>query len=268
MEDELKRSNTGRTVWKALLSVTTAMVVFAGCGPTSQHSHTLPERRPCDELQEVQKEYEQIKSDPETDEDDLRSLRYTLHKLRIDCEQYNERVKRYRSEFDLTEEDAKERAASGGSVIDRTPVRPASLLGHGTVPRDAIYAEILGQSFGLTVNYEHKLFDIQPHNLALRGGFGGFLFWVSIPVSINYLFGYNHKLELAAGWLYMSGDLGSREWGGEFSHHGATGFAGYRYESSGGGTLFRAGFVLFGWNARSGDFSAGIFPGISLGYAW
>jgi len=148
---------------------------------------------------------------------------------------------------------------------ESAPFCSRSSLGHRPVARDAVYVEFVGQSHGITVNLEHKLFDTQPHNMSLRAGIGGFLFWLSTPVSVSYLFGGDHKLEIGTGWLYMSSNMFDG-----FINRYVTGFAGYRYENARSGFLFRAGVTPFySYSDTDGsDNEIHISAGISVGYTF
>lgn len=148
--------------------------------------------------------------------------------------------------------------------------------GHRAVRRDAFFFELAGQSHGLTVNYERKMFDTEPHNLSLRIGWG--IGW-SIPLTASYLLGLDHKLELSVGWLYQLGTktytrpvfMGSvsekpdEKWNSKY----VSGFIGYRYENGRGSFLFRAGFTPLYRYSATHDVKEFIgTAGISIGWAF
>ncbi|MBN1446483.1 MAG: hypothetical protein JXA28_01030 [Bacteroidetes bacterium] len=146
--------------------------------------------------------------------------------------------------------------------------------GHRAVRRDAFFFELAGQSRGLTVNYERKMFDTEPHNLSLRVGWG--IGW-SIPLTASYLLGRDHKLELSAGWLYQ---LGTKTYGSIFptvsekpdekwNSKYVSGFIGYRYENGRGSFLFRAGYTpLYRYSGTHDDKEFISTVGISIGWAF
>ena len=157
--------------------------------------------------------------------------------------------------------------------FSHAPAAPAPSTGYGPVCEEAMYLEIAGQSAGITLNFEHKYFKSQPHNLALRLGIGGFLFRLCVPVSLSYLLGHDHMLEIGTGGLYVTGetvDLFSGKTQGTYSDLYVTGFAGYRYEQERGGFLFRAGvtpLILLSTTSKVDDHFS-LSAGLSFGYAF
>lgn len=121
--------------------------------------------------------------------------------------------------------------------------------------RNAIFAELLGQSVGLGVYYERMLGE----NFAARAGISTLIIGYGIPLGVSYLSSGNHKFELGGGVTYL--DI--TDWASV--HRGLVGSAniGYRYQREQSGFMMRAAYTpLFG---REGVVS---FVGISLGRAF
>jgi hypothetical protein len=108
----------------------------------------------------------------------------------------------------------------------------------------------------LSVNYDRRFFK-KLNGLGFAAGLGywsetdftGPSSFISVPVSINYLFGRKtHFLELAAGTTFVSAK--GTDWFGESSSE--SGFVhhinlGYRHQPATGGFFFRGGYSpLFG----------------------
>ncbi len=129
---------------------------------------------------------------------------------------------------------------------------------------NGLYVEVFGQGYFPTANYERLLIISTPHNVALRVGVGvwiglggsGFVF----PLSASYLLGSNHKVEVGAGIVFVSGNSEDELAAGAFSA-----LIGYRYQPIDGGFIFRIGFTPL----VDTDFDF-ILPwgGLSLGYAF
>lgn len=118
--------------------------------------------------------------------------------------------------------------------------------------RNAVFAELLGQSVGLGVYYERMLDD----NFAARAGVATLGVGYGIPLGVSYLSPGNHKFEIGGGATYLEVT--------DFFvvHRGLIGTAniGYRYQREQSGFMMRAAYTpLFG---REGVVS---FVGISLG---
>lgn len=81
---------------------------------------------------------------------------------------------------------------------------------------NAIYAELLGQGLGITVNYERLLLNTTPINLSIRAGVGVFSFGISggfsAPLTASLSVGRKHKIEIGAGLVAATGEdyLGDR----------------------------------------------------------
>ena len=121
--------------------------------------------------------------------------------------------------------------------------------------RNAIFAELLGQSVGLGVYYERMVSE----NFAARAGVSTLIIGYGIPLGVSYLTSGNHKFELGGGVTYL--DI--TDWIGV--HRGLVGTAniGYRYQREQPGFMMRAAYTpLFG---REGIVS---YVGISLGRAF
>jgi len=117
---------------------------------------------------------------------------------------------------------------------------------------------MLGQGGGLTINYDRLLcpHNFHKQNLAVRAGIGITLYAFTVPITLSYLIGIKHKVEVGVGMLYGEG-------GGEISTKEIfpTACIGYRYQNPKAGLIFRMGFTpLF-------DPNEGIFPygGMSIG---
>jgi hypothetical protein len=126
---------------------------------------------------------------------------------------------------------------------------------------NAVYVEFLGQSFAfLSFNYDRLLFRSNPddNNIALRCGIGIGLPWYSIPVTVSYLSGRKHKLELGAGLVYAEGGFDVHE-----KSIIPTALIGYRFQKFQGGFVFRIGITPFYKDER-----IRLLAGLSLGYAF
>jgi hypothetical protein len=121
--------------------------------------------------------------------------------------------------------------------------------------RNAVFAELLGQSVGLGVYYERMVSD----NFAARAGVSTLIVGYGIPLGVSYLSSGNHKFELGGGVTHLE----ITDWVG--MHRGLVGSAniGYRYQREQPGFMMRAAYTpLFG---REGVVS---LVGISLGRAF
>jgi hypothetical protein len=126
---------------------------------------------------------------------------------------------------------------------------------------NAVYVEFLGQSFAfLSFNYDRLLFKSNPdnYNIAVRCGIGIGLPWYSIPVTVSYLSGRKHKLELGAGLVYAEGGFDVHE-----KSIIPTALIGYRFQKYQGGFVFRIGITPF-----FKDEKIRLLGGLSLGYAF
>lgn len=131
---------------------------------------------------------------------------------------------------------------------------------------NAVYAEALGNGVYYSVNYDRMLND----RLSVRVGVmaaGS----VGAPIMMNYLLGFgSHHLEVGLGVVFLtSADVASS---GLHLHQDdlsttmATCTFGYRYQSPGGGYVFRAGFTpLFSF---SFDRNGLPWAGASFGYSF
>ena len=121
--------------------------------------------------------------------------------------------------------------------------------------RNAIFAELLGQSIGLGVYYERMVSE----HFAARAGVSTLIIGYGIPLGVSYLSSGSNKFELGGGATYL--DI--TDWVGV--HRGLVGTAniGYRYQREPAGFMMRAAYTpLFG---REGIVS---FIGISVGRAF
>ena len=126
---------------------------------------------------------------------------------------------------------------------------------------NAVYVEFLDQSFSfLSLNYDRLLFRSNPdnYNIAIRCGIGIGLPWYSIPVTVSYLSGGKHKLELGAGLVYAEGGFDVHE-----KSIIPTALIGYRFQKHQGGLIFRIGITPFYEDRR-----IRLLGGLSLGYAF
>lgn len=141
--------------------------------------------------------------------------------------------------------------------------------------KNAAYVELLGNGLFYTVNYE-RFFGPE---LSARGGL--MVFSVSetengtetsgtvnvVPLTANYFLGDSHRLELGAGPVLFRLSASVDTPGLSDSDSGVAFFGtatvGYRYQSPGGGFLFRIGLTPI----ISGD---GVAPwgGLSVGWAF
>lgn len=142
--------------------------------------------------------------------------------------------------------------------------------------KNAVYLELLGNGGLYSLNYERAfsqkfLVRVGFASWSSSQDFGGEKSITTIPVMFNSLFGTgNHKIEGGAGFM-----LGSEKHSGnevwpksKETIFALTGVAGYRYQKSTGGLLFRAGltpFLNIG-DAEYPDFN--ISAGGSIGYAF
>ncbi len=144
--------------------------------------------------------------------------------------------------------------------------------------KNAVYLELAGNGGLYSVNYERAFSP----KFMLRAGFASWssteLFGEStittIPVMVNTLFGTgNHRIEGGLGLV-----LGTEKYKGDGSFFGGdnskdnilplTGTAGYRYQKSFGGLIFRAGLTPF-LNLKDSEYPDFNFSaGASVGYAF
>lgn len=112
----------------------------------------------------------------------------------------------------------------------------------------SIYLEIGGNSLVYSLNYERLVSD----DLGLRAGLMGFalatgsegVLALGIPITGSYFIGKgNHRLEVGAGFLYLSGEIGAGRVSGNVTGVSPTGIIGYRYHPNNGKTLFKVGFT-------------------------
>lgn len=119
-------------------------------------------------------------------------------------------------------------------------------------PPQAWYFGLGGSGLIFSANYDRR-FSKKLNGAGFTTGlglfFGGGLTVVTIPASLNYLFGRrNSFFELAGGGTFVTGTV---DWD-DFEDDTGSGFiwhinAGYRYQPAAGGFFFRAGFSpLFG----------------------
>ena len=126
----------------------------------------------------------------------------------------------------------------------------------------SIYLELLGKGVVNSINYEHHLSKrISGFNAQLGIGFAPSSL-VTIPASINYVFGKrNHHLELGAGLTYINGYLwvDDDRLGPEVGVHLNLL---YRYQKPEGRYFYKAGFTPF--VARG----IGTWFGVGVGYSF
>jgi hypothetical protein len=140
-------------------------------------------------------------------------------------------------------------------------------------PRNAAYLEIGGSAIGLSFNYERRFTE----EWFGRAG----LSWITgetsegtdttfiVPLTASHVNRpwSSHHLELGGGVTLLVGDR--QDWWGGFDDDERvadgflTGIVGYRYQKPAGGFQFRA--VLTPVVSRE---AAGLWAGISFGYAW
>jgi hypothetical protein len=114
-------------------------------------------------------------------------------------------------------------------------------------PPQAVYFQLGGSGPILSVNYDRR-FSKKLNGAGFAVGLGYWHSWgvgaVSVPVSLNYLFGRrSHFIEAAAGTTFISAS--TFDWMNEdntesgFFHHINLG---YRHQPATGGFFFRGGF--------------------------
>ncbi len=146
----------------------------------------------------------------------------------------------------------------------------AAVFESSEVPaQTAAYLELFGQNSFFTVNYDRML----GQRFGLRAGMGmsglDGADGVIVPITVNYLRGVDHKLELSAGFVYENGkwQRGTEEVFPILS-------AGYRYQPAAGGFMFRIGLDALWYLERvvgavsSYDDNPGLEPGISLSFGY
>lgn len=159
-------------------------------------------------------------------------------------------------------------AVTGGTA------RAAADAGADSEPiaRNAVYADLVGNGGGPSINYERHLDDrwALRAGLSLAGLSGGdstpTLTTLGLPLMVSH-FGIGsrrHRLELGAGALFTLtlGDTAHPNAGQAPPRVLGTLTLGYRYQDPAGGFLFRAGFTpVFGTN----PYGFMPWPGLSFG---
>jgi hypothetical protein len=155
-------------------------------------------------------------------------------------------------------------------------------------PRNTVYAEILGNAAGLSINYDRVVLKKEKIALSICIG-AGFVPSNAInkllnnnatkknylpygfPISCNLIYGKNnHHLETGVGLTYQQGMYG------EGLKYSQTIFAvvrlGYRYQKENGGLFWKIGFTPFIPIKEFGTISVPYvflpFGGIALGYTF
>jgi hypothetical protein len=150
--------------------------------------------------------------------------------------------------------------------LEQVPLSQSVSAVHERAPK-AVYLGLGGAGFLFSLNYDSR-FSKRADKFGFAIGIGGFPGGseaaLMIPFSINYLVGKKeHFLELAGGATYTSGEIGiSRSFPtGQFFFLHVN--AGYRYQRSPKGFLFRGGFSpLYFPTKQSGS---KLFPLVYLG---
>lgn len=140
---------------------------------------------------------------------------------------------------------------------------------HAQKAKNAVYAELAGNSLLYSVNYDRKFTPNVTGRVGLMRAGVGEVSLTIVPLMGNYLVGSgNHRFELGVGPQIFNVSIDVQ--GGEglgFDESGTliggSATLGYRYQPTDGGFVFRIGFT-------PSFSSAGFFPwaGLSLGYGF
>jgi hypothetical protein len=151
-----------------------------------------------------------------------------------------------------------------------------------------IFAELYGVGGAVTVNLEHKVFDIGRHLVAVRVGYGKHKYFGnpyrqvrSIPIGVGFIRGKrNHHREIGAGLTYAEGNENDVGFGWLNKSVFLVPFVGYRYQRPGGGLFLKAQLTPMVkikeysesriYRSQVGElvFSAGISLGYYLAHDW
>ena len=138
------------------------------------------------------------------------------------------------------------------------------MFGMVSASSQSVYVELLGKGFGNSINYEYNLNkQVQGFNIQVGAGYVPTSL-ISIPGSINYVFGRNkHHLEVGGGLTYVEGYIWADDdkIGPDFGLHANIL---YRYQKRDGRFFFKTGFTPF----LSENFEVGPWFGIGFGYSF
>jgi hypothetical protein len=157
-------------------------------------------------------------------------------------------------------------------------------------PADALYAELLGNGFLYSLNYDRLIYHDENLSIIARAGLApGFvnLFkGIGIPIEVNSLFlrKNGHSAEAGPGFTWFNGkstyrnDQLQQVTTSRYNMLNVTLRLGYRYAQPGGGLIFRAAFIPvfsvvrpeFDVPGRFLPFDNSFTPwaGLSVGYAF